>query len=125
MADGLFEYHHDNPHPQKADSREAAGDCREPVDTWPYLWRELCTIAHPGDKRLSAGGKGSEELTKRMSAHSPKNRRLSACGRLDRLFCAMLEVCYTPANNALLRVDQDAGRQQLRPPDWRGGQGAR
>ena len=64
MADGLSEYHHDNPHPEKVASREAAGVCRELVDTRPYLWRELCTIAQPGDKRPSAGGKGSEELTK-------------------------------------------------------------
>lgn len=28
-----------------------------------YLWRELCTIAHPGDKLFSAAGKGKEKLT--------------------------------------------------------------
>lgn len=63
MATTPSECCHDNTHPEEARNRQAERACRELVDTRSYLWRELCTIARPGDKLHSAEVKGREHLT--------------------------------------------------------------
>ncbi len=51
-----------------------------------YLWRELCTFAHPGDKLHSAGVQGRKQLTEGRHLTSQRTIRLMPCKRLEPSF---------------------------------------